>query len=231
MNRLREKTTATLLIAIFMISAMVVIIPALGTTIDEGVLTYAAGHYLEDQPLKVGYDIFGYNYQGHMFKGTYANSYLGKDGFPPYEGDTDAYLAANPDAANTWYWPYRDVKLKMKWNDAWISNEDNNADGILDRHYGHDSYIGSGAWLTNHQSGKDIVEDETIKWTYFTKIVAAPGDAYVNGGLWYTSGDAEIGPVIWGQFATIQSVYNEQGGPHGIEYLSPASPGFGDYEP
>ncbi len=72
-----------------------------GTTIQQGVLTYSTGHYLAGQPLKVGYDIFGYNYQAHMFNGSYANAYLGGLGFPPYEGDDEAYLAANPAAANT----------------------------------------------------------------------------------------------------------------------------------
>lgn len=67
----------------------------------------------------------------------------------------------------------------MKWNDAWISNKDCDLDFKLDRHYGYDSYIGSGAWLTNHQSGKAEVNGKLRKWTYFIKIVAAPSDAYI----------------------------------------------------
>jgi hypothetical protein len=157
------------------------------TTIKDGVLTYSAGHYLAGTPLMVGYDSYGYNYQGHMFKGSYANVYLGRDGFPPYEGDDDAYLAANPGAASKWYWPYRD----------------------------------------EYQ-----VNGKTCKWNYFTKIVAAPADAYAESGTWYTADDTEIGPVLWGSFATIQSVYNDPcDGYHGIEYLSPASAGFGYYKP
>ena len=79
------------------------------TTIQDGVLNYSAGHYLAGQPLQVGYDAYGYNYQSHMFNGCYANVYLGGAGFPPYDGDDDAYLADNPDAENHWAWPYRDV--------------------------------------------------------------------------------------------------------------------------
>ena len=201
------------------------------TTIQDGVLTYSAGHYLEGEPLQVGYDIFGYNYQAHMFSGYYCNVYLGGAGFPPYEGDDDAYLAENPDAENHWAWPYRDVKLIMKWNDAWLSNKDCDDDGALDRHYGYDSYIGSGAWETNHQSGSYTDEDgKEYKWNYFVKIVAAPADAYVEDGIWYTDNGAEIGLVIWGDFAVIMRVYNDQGtGDHGIEYLSPAGPGFGKW--
>ena len=201
------------------------------TTIQDGVLTYSTGHYLEGQPLQIGYDPYGYNYQAHMFSGSYANVYLGGYGFPPYEGDDESYLAENPDAENTWYWPYRDIQLVMKWNDAWLSNKDCDGDGKLDRHYGHDSYIGSGAWETNHQWGSYEGEDgKTYKWNYFVKIIAVPSDATMVEGIWYTADGTEIGPVIWGSFAIIQRVYNDQGtGEHGIEYLSPAGPGFGKW--
>lgn len=209
-----------------------------GTTIQDGVLTYSTGHYLDDEPLQTGFDIFGYNYQGHMFKGLYANSYLGKDGFPPWEGDDELYAQRLVDEGFTtnpyskWYWPYREVNLMMKWNDAWLSNKDCDEDGALDRYYGFDSYIGSGAWLTNHQSGSYVDEDIEYKWNYFVKIVAAPIDAYTDVGRWYTADDTEIGPVIWGSFAIIQQVENDPGlGLHGLQYLSPTSAGFGYYKP
>ena len=100
---------------------------------------------------------------------------------------------------------------KAKSTDAVLSDFD--GDGLLDRHYGFDSYIGSGAWETNHMSGGKGKDH----WTYFTKIVAAPADAYVDG--------TEIGPQIWGAFATIQEV--ESGS--GVIYLSPAGPGLGNW--
>ncbi|MCK4581454.1 MAG: hypothetical protein KAU10_08875, partial [Dehalococcoidia bacterium] len=103
-----------------------------GCTIQDGIIQYSAGHYLGGEPLTVSYDPYGYNYQAHMFKGSIANAYLGKDGFPPYEGDAEAYLAENPGAESKWYWPYRDDELVMKWNDAWLSNKDCNGDGKLD---------------------------------------------------------------------------------------------------
>jgi len=222
-------------------------------TIKDGILTYSPGHYLEDESLQVGYDIFGYNYQGHMFKGSYANVYLGRDGLPPYEGENAAYyqrlvdegLSDNVSAAEEllsekWYWPYRDVRLVMKWNDAWLSNKDCDDDGLLDRHLGHASYIGSGAWETNHQWGSYEDDGKIYKWNYFVKIVAVPEDAYYDDAndngkadddeLWYTADETEIGPSIWGQFAVILRVFNDQGtGEHGIEYLSPAGPGFGKW--
>lgn len=199
-------------------------------TIQDGTLTYSAGHYLEGEPIPLGFDPYGYNYQGHMFNGSYFNSYAGGGGFPPYEGDDGAYLAENPGAANHWAWPYRDVELMMKWNDAWLSNKDCDGDGKLDRHYGFTSYIGSGAWLTNHQSGEYELDGEIVKWNYFVKIVAAPADATQDGGTWYAADGTEIGPVIWGEFATIQQIENDPGiGSHGAQYISPAGPGLGKF--
>ena len=202
-----------------------------GTRIQDGILTYSVGHYLYPQPLTLGFDIFGYNYQAHMFNGYYPNVYLGREGLPPYEGNAEAYLAAHPEAASKWYW-YPEVRIVMWWNDAWLSNMDRDEDGLLDRHYGYSSYIGSGAWETNHQWGTYIGDDnKEHRWDYFVKIVAAPADAYISGGFWYTADGTEIGPVIWTEFAIIESIYNDPyGGFHGVEYLSPTSAGFGYYD-
>lgn len=191
------------------------------TTIQEGVLVYSVSHYLAGQPLPLGFDDYGYNYQAHMFNGSYANTYLGGEGFPPYTGDTAAYLADHPTAAAKWYWPYRDVDLMMKWDDMWLANTDCDGDGKLDRHFGYSSYVGSSAWLTNHMSGVD----DGATWTYFTKIVAAPSDAVKTAGFWYGADGVEIGPEIWTDFTVLQEV--ESGA--GATYVSPSGPGFGQY--
>ena len=206
--------------------------PDCSTTLKDGTLEYFAGHYLAGE-IPLGFDIYGYNYQAHMFNGLYANAYLGRYGYPPYEGNDEAYLAANPDVSTdpetAWAWPYRNDKLAMKWNDAWLSNKDCDGDGALDRYYGFDSYIDSGAWLTNHMSG---LYDEDCKWNYFTKIVAVPVDAVLTDGIWYTADGVEIGPIIWGQFATILEVSNDPcAGEHGVLYNAPAPTGFGYYMP
>ena len=201
-------------------------------TIQDGTLLYSPTHYLAGEPLVVGFDPYGYNYQGHYFKGYYANAYLGGYGFPPYEGDAEAYLAANPGAANTWVWPYRDDWILMKWNEAWLSNKDCDGDGKLDRHYGFPSYIGSGAWETNHQFGEYLDGEATCSWNYFVKIVAVPADAVEVGGVWYAADGSEIGPDIWGEFAIIQEVWNDPcADVHGLQYVSPASAGLGCYAP
>jgi hypothetical protein len=174
------------------------------TTIQSGDLLTSDG-----EVITTGYDKWGYNYQAHIFKGGYCDAYH--------------------DAA--WCQPYKDVRLIMKWNDAWLSNKDCDGDGLLDRHYGYDSYIGSGAWLTNHMWGEYQGEDGKIyKWNYFCKIVAVPEDAELVDGVWYTADGEEIGPVIWKQFAVVEEVSNDQGtGEHGKIYLSPVGPGFGKF--
>jgi hypothetical protein len=174
------------------------------TTIQSGELLRSDG-----VPIVVGYDEWGYNYQAHMFNGTYCDAYR--------------------DAA--WCQPYKDDYLMMKWNDAWLSNKDCDGDGLLDRHYGYPSYIGSGAWLTNHMRGIYTgVEGETCKWVYFVKIVAVPEDAELRDGTWYAADGTEIGPVIWGAFAIIQEVINDPcAGLHGLQYLSPHHAGFGGW--
>jgi hypothetical protein len=209
---------------------------ALADTIKDGTIFYSAGHYLADQPIRTGFDPFGYNYQAHLFSGSYFNAYAGGAGFPPYEGDDDAYLADNPGAAAHWAWPWRGVDLSMKWNDAWISNQDFDGDHFLDRHPGYPGYTDSGAWMTNHMSSSYEVEvNGKIKeahWTYFTKIVTPSSYATVLDGVFYNEEGVEIGPVIWGAFATVQDVENDPfAGIHGKQYGSPAGPGFGQYGP
>ena len=269
-------------------------------TIQSGLITDSDGNVIE-----VGYDDWGYNYQARLFNGYYCDSYR--------------------DAA--WCQEWKDVKLSMKWNDAWLSNQDCDGDFALDRHYGFPSYIGSGAWLTNHQSGEytvwadwdfvalyngkeyphyvtalvynddgtfnatggngtifwtatgtilkkaffmrieydhnsywvefigTISKDGTIEgtwsndsqdgtwtssigaatiencnWNYFVKIVAAPADAYTEGGNWVNAEGTVIGPIIWGSFAIIQQVENDPcAGLHGQQFVSPDRAGLGGW--
>jgi len=206
-----HKQILTLLAAIVVVSILTVSAttiasagkPDKGTTIQSGTLLDSRG-----EVITLGFDQWGYNYQGRMFNGLYCDAYR--------------------DAA--WCQPYEDVKLSMKWNGTWLSNVDRDDDGLLDRHYGHASYIGSGAWLTNHQSGTYELDGKTIKWNYFVKIVAAPADATKTGGVWYAANGDEIGPVIWGAFAIVQQVENDPGSDiHGSQYVSPHRAGLGNW--
>ena len=198
--------------------------------IQDGTIKYSAGHYLAGQPLPIGFDAYGYNYQAHLFSGSYANAYLGGLGFPAYTGDDATYLAANPNAASTWVWPYRNDQLLMKWDEDWLANVDCDNDGKLDRHMGTPAYIGSEAWITNHMWGNYVDAGQSCTWDWFTKIVAAPSNATQSNGVWYTAEGVEIGSAIWGEFATIQSVYNDPcSGFTGLEYLSSDHAGFGGW--
>lgn len=174
------------------------------TTIQSGELVASDG-----STITTGFDAWGYNYQARLFSGLYCDAYR--------------------DAA--WCQPYKEDKLSMKWNDAWLSNKDCDGDGELDRHYGFDSFIGSGAWLTNHQSGVyEGEEGQMCYWNYFVKIVAAPADAYQEGGYWYAADGTQIGEVIWGEFAVIQEVSNDPcAGEHGVLYHSPVNAGLGGW--
>ena len=173
------------------------------TTIQSGELVASDGSVIE-----TGYDDWGYNYQAFLFNGNYCDAYR--------------------DAA--WCQPYKNVELNMKWNEAWLSNKDCDDDGLLDRHFGYDSYIGSGAWTTNHQSGTYEIDGRMCRWSYFVKIVAAPSDATMENGIWYAADGPEIGPVIWGQFAIVQEVENDPcAGVHGLQYVSPDRAGLGGW--
>lgn len=145
--------------------------------VTDGTIPYSTGHYLEGENLMPGYDIFGYNYQAHIFNGSFANAYLGRpgSGLPPYTGDDDTYLAEHPAASSNWTWPFRNVQLQMKWNDAWLANKDCNDDKTLDR---ATPYRGSGAWLTNHAKGTYESSTE-YNWDVSGDWVIA-----VNGGAY-----------------------------------------------
>lgn len=171
------------------------------TTIQSGELLDSVNN-----PIEIGYDMWGYNYQAHMYNGEYCD-----------------YARTNVPCA------YEGTNLSMKWNDAWLSNNSCDADMKLDRHYDLPSYIGSGAWLTNHMSGEYEMEGEMCYWDYFVKIEAAPVDAYVNAGMYYTEDDVEIGPAIWGEFVITQEVENDAcAGVEGKQLLSPGFVGLGN---
>ena len=162
------------------------------TTIQSGTLLTT-----DNIVITPGYDIWGYNYQAKMFNGYYC----------------DAYRNA------AWCQQWKDVRLMMKWDDAWLSNQDCDADGKLDRHYGTPAYTGSGAWLTNHQSG---LNPDGTTWTDFVKIVAKPTATF---------NCASVGAQeIWGEFCLIQEVTNDPSyGMHGKQLLvNPA--GFGAWK-
>lgn len=199
MKRLRFVLfTIIALVSILALAAPAMAGPPEGAKIQDGTILASNGDVIT-----VGYDQYGYNYQARLFNGRYC--------------DYDRVIGG----------PYEDVTLVMKWNDAWLSNMDRDGDNKLDRHYGYTSYIGSGAWCTNHQYG---VNPDGSRWEYFVKIAAVPTFAVKLNGIWYTANEDEIGPDTWGQFAIVQEVVNDPAaGQFGVQYKSPIGPGLGKF--
>lgn len=216
---MREKMTSLLIVVLISTLAFATI-PLGMSKKDDGVITLRDG-VLEDEwgnPLVLGFDDYGYNYQAHMFNGWYWNN--GRPEVP----FTDEQSLIDAGKSTTW--------LMMKWSDAWLSNVDRNSDTKLDR--GNDepytSSAATGAWLTNHQWG---VNDDGTHWYYFVKIVY-PGDDAVHNATddtWYTAEGVEIGPAIWGAYARILQISNDPAlDEHGVLNNWPAPTGFGYYK-
>lgn len=152
-----KKILASSAISAVMLGAMIV--PAFAAqpvkcaTIQDGTILDSAGN-----PITVGYDAYGYNYQAHIFDG-YAGNYS-RPATPVTSGD----------------------KLVMKWSDSWVANVDCDGDHKLDRGLvdGVVSGISKG-WETNHYIGSYEDDDGSVQhYTDFVKIVwVGPG-----GDLW-----------------------------------------------
>lgn len=160
--------------------------------IQSGTILDSAGH-----PISTGFDQFGYNYQAHMFNGTYDSVDRNLDG--KYWGSTGDFV---------------DDKLMMKWSDSWLANVDCNFDGKLDRGLVNGVVGGiSLGWETNNVEGDYDSDGDGIQdahYTYFAKIV------------WVGPGGS-----LWGQYETIEEVYNDPlAGVHGLQ-LKVGAPGFG----
>ena len=127
--------------------------PSTCATIKDGTITDSKGN-----PVVLGYDKWGYNYQAHMFNGYYDN--FSRPAVPVTSGD----------------------KLNMKWSDAWLANVDCNGDGKLDRGLVDGVVNGTSmGWLTSQVVGSYTdLGGNVQKYTDFVKIVwVGPG-----GDLW-----------------------------------------------
>lgn len=172
------------------------------TKIQSGDLVDVNGN-----PITLGYDKWGYNYQAHMFNGLYENF-----GRPPAPVSTS------------------DVNLRMKWSDDWLANQSCDGNFYLDR--GLDAKTGNSTgtsmgWLTNHMEGDCLTTSgDSVHVTYFVKIVWV-GPA--------TSPDPWVGKRIWGEYAVIEEVGEDptNGACLGIKGLNRDSlvhpAGFGAY--
>ncbi len=204
-------------------------------TIQSGKISYPNDHHLAGSYLSNGFDIFGYNYQAHIFKGLYANIYLGEAGFPPYKGNNDEYLSENPEVVNNWYimtyyWPYRNDEVNMTWNDAWQPNKDCDNDGFLDV-LDYPEILGSGGWENFHSKGTYVNSNGKLcQWEQHSKIIALPENSTKVDDYWFDVDGNEIGKNFYNYWAIIQIGYNDPCG-EGVEiekYLSPFRAGLGN---
>lgn len=143
------------------------------------------------------FDEFGYNYKANIFNGRYC--------------DYDRVPGGN----------YCDVWLQMKWSDEWLNEDRVRCAGTPQE----GSSACEGAWLTNHQSGRN---DDGTKWTYFVKIVYPPGgpvDADSDG-----IDDNTGGSIIWGSYVRIQQVSNDPAYDEHGKTFSVTPTGFGFYK-
>jgi hypothetical protein len=151
----------------------------------------------------VGYDKYGYNYQAHVFNGLVANYTR------PAEVATEGT-----------------ENLVMKWSDDWLANLDCDLDGKLDR--GLDLKAGvvygfSKGWVTNHFEGDYTGSDgELHHYTYFAKI------AYVGPAQ---TPDPWAATRIWGLYAIIEELQNDQFGEYGgrLKMDKLVAPGLGRF--
>ncbi|QIA09383.1 hypothetical protein [Draconibacterium halophilum] len=164
-----------------------------------------------------GVDEYGYNWNAHLFKGSFYNAIVGDNLYAsapwshttPYRGiDEDItppeYSEEPEDMYDLWgmAWWLRHVNLVMKWNESLISKE-----GVYPANL--DDWIGSDGWITFEFSGIDA---NGKNWSQFQKMVAAnhddmlkkDGEWYPNG-VWYNSDDEEIGIFNdWTQLILVQ---------------------------
>ncbi len=205
---MRKVIFAALLTAVVVALSM----PASPVAAQQGCARIKDGTILAStgEPVVLGYDSYGYNYQARIFNGTYDSSDRKLDGL--YWGTLDDYT---------------EDSLIMKWSDEWLSNLDCDGDNKLDR--GLDAKNGSSTgvsrgWLTNQVEGDYTgLDGDSHHYTYFVKIVWV-GPAPVP--------DPWAGKRLWGQYAIIEEVYNDPyGGYRGVDRNRLSHPpGFGFYQ-
>jgi hypothetical protein len=224
------KKVLSILLGILMVFALVLLVdygkkveanggPKNKTSICK---TIQSGELLtsDNRVITTGFDEWGYNYQAMLFNGKYCNAYQDDD----------------------WCQPYKDVDILMKWNDAWLSNKDCDGDGLLDRHYGFGSYIGSGAWLTNHMRGEyedtssyhwDIsgewiiavnsgtyLHDYTFSMTSLEDGTFTGFGGYPSGASPYIYDEIVIDGMINGNSISFKAIYYQGGNPTGYSWTT-----------
>ncbi|MCX5822956.1 MAG: hypothetical protein NTY86_05470 [Deltaproteobacteria bacterium] len=178
--------------------------------IQSGSITDVNGN-----PITVGYDKYGYNYQAHIFNGLSEN------------------FSRPPEVVTV-----GTENLVMKWSDDWLANVDCNDDHKLDRGLNSKTGTSTGTsmgWVTNHYEG-DYLADPTLlyngtlifpggdgelhHYTYFAKIVYDAGAACSSGSS----------SCIWTLYTIVEEIQNDPYGMYGarLQYVNKLTgPGLG----
>ncbi len=159
---------------------------------------------LDGKTIQLGFNQTGYNYQAKTYSG-------------------EIFPATFPG----WH-------LKWRWNEAYLSTQDCNGDQLLDIANGQDSYRGTGAWTTTKWTKMYTDKDgNDCQVSQYSKYVAVPVDATLNGDFYYAADGSEIGQVVnsegFEDFARIQLILNDPcQGENGVDYKTPGPVGLGN---
>lgn len=156
------------------------------------------------ETITIGFNDEGYNYQAKIYSG-------------------EMY----PETSPGWY-------LEWRWNDAYLSTQDCDGDNLLDFANGQDNYRDTGAWTTTKWT-KTYTDQQgnQCRVSQFTKFIAVPVGAYVDGDLYYDADGNEIGEVVpfegFEDFARVQLIWNDPcQGINGVDYKTPGPVGLGN---
>jgi hypothetical protein len=161
----------------------------IGQAASRGEPLVASGYAVHPGP-----DVWGYNYSASGFNGYLVN-YFHAD--PPYDRQT----CSNSLSGCT--------RLIADWNHELLSNRDCNGDGYLDHALDRGGWQGSGATFTNYLFGTCIADGRERTFNEFLKMVAAPVDATLLDGVWYSADGEQLGPQIYDGFALVHHVVND----------------------
>jgi len=125
------KESSNKIFFLLILAAAIFFIPQKSFAAAKKCLNISSGQLVDvkGKTLKKGADEWGYDYQAHVFEGFRENY------FRPEA------IAAGGD------------ELKIKWNEAWLSQTSCDGNKLLDRHADFDRFAGSEAELSLEASG------------------------------------------------------------------------------
>lgn len=186
-----------------------------------------------DKSKLIGFDEWGFNYNARLFDGYLINAMFGDPAFMYMPHCKDMIYSG--EGVGFWeevlvrypYFNYMmpaamlDCKLKMKWNNALLSQ-----DGVYP-----DSWVDTGAWIVFHYQ----MNTSEQQWTQVRTLVASKSTDALTGDYWYDQDGNEIGKrsYYWPELIVVKVINNGDNPfiPAAMpdDYLSPSGAGVGKY--